>query len=313
MTGYASFENTIWLKLTVSETVLQGLTLEIRMALSDKFCLTWNDFKDSLASEVGSLRNGEDFSDVTLVCEDTKIQAHRLVLTASSPFFNSVLKMMDHPKPMIYMKGTKVKDMEAVLDFIYKGEATVLKEDLETFMALAEELELNGLSKGYTEDHEVVIDLQKVKDKKLKNQSNRGKSKELPIKEETNEMSDIDNLSPSPDSEIKTSIEKLDETIQSMMDKDEETNMFSCKVCGKMSKWRLSTVNHIETKHIEGLLHPCNHCSKVNKSRDGLRQHIAAKHSETKQFEFNPHPCNLCEKGSKSKDGLRQHIKAKHM
>ena len=158
------------------------------MALSDKICLTWNDFKDSLASTVGSLRNGEDFSDVTLVCEDTKIQAHRLVLTASSPFFNSVLTMMDHPKPMIYIKGTKARDMEAVLDFIYKGEATVLKEDLETFMALAEELELNGLSKGYTEDHKVVIELQKVKDKKLKNQSNRGKSKELPLKEETNEI-----------------------------------------------------------------------------------------------------------------------------
>ena len=98
MTGYHSFDNTIWLKLT--ETVIQGFTSVIRMALSDKFCLTWNDFKDSLASTVGSLRNGEDFSDVTLVCEDTKIQAHRLVLTASSPFFNLVLKMMDHPKPM---------------------------------------------------------------------------------------------------------------------------------------------------------------------------------------------------------------------
>ena len=203
--------------------------------------------------------------------------------------------------------------MEAILDFIYKGEATVLKEDLETFMTLAQELKLNSLSKGFAEDHEVVTDLQKAENKKLKNQSNRSKSKELPIKEETSKTNDFNNLSPSPDSEMKTNTEKLEETIQSMMDKDEETNMFSCKACGKMSKWRLSTVNHIETKHIKGLLHPCNHCSKVNKSRDGLRQHIAAKHSETKQFEFNPHPCNLCEKGSKSKDGLRQHIKAKHM
>ena len=65
--------------------------------------------------------------------------------------------------------------------------------------------------------------------------------------------------------------------------------------------------------HIQRLSHPCNHCSNINKSRDGLRQHIAANHSDTNQLKLISHPCNLCEKGSKSKDGLRQHIKAKHM
>ena len=263
--------------------------------VSGKFCLKWKDFKDSLASGVGSLRN--DFSDVTLVCEDTKIQADRLVLTASSPFFSSVLRMMEHPKPMIYMKGVKAMDMKAILDFIYKGEATVLKEDLETFMALAEELEMNGLSKR---NSELVED----------DKTPKFRSKDLEIKEDVSEQIDW-NIPPSQDYQIEDTL-KHDETIRSMILKNEETAMFSCKACGKLLKSRFSTVNHIETKHIQGLSHPCNHCSKVSKSREGLRQHITANHSDAKQLKFIPFPCNMCDKGSVSKDGLRQHMKSNH-
>ena len=282
--------------------------------VSGKFCLKWNDFKDSLASGVGLLRNGHDFSDVTLICEDTKIQAHRLVLTASSPFFSSVLRMLEHPKPMIYMKGIKAMDMEAILDFIYKGEATVLKENLETFMALAEELEMNGLSKRNSEVVEDVSNLQKTKDKTPKYRSNRSRFKDLKIKEDTSEKIDwsLGNISPSQEYQIKDNV-KHDETIQSMIMKNEETSTFSCKACGKLLKSRVSTVNHIETKHIQGISHPCNHCSKVSKSREGLRQHTAAKHSDAKQSKYLPFPCNMCDKGSVSKDGLRQHIKSNHV
>ena len=47
---------------------------------------------------------------------------------------------------MIYMRGLKVKDLEAILDFIYHGEANIYQEDLDGFLALAEELKLRGLA-----------------------------------------------------------------------------------------------------------------------------------------------------------------------
>ena len=44
------------------------------------------------------------------------------------------------------MRGIKSRDLEAIVDFIYLGEANIFQEQLETFLALAEELELEGLS-----------------------------------------------------------------------------------------------------------------------------------------------------------------------
>ena len=65
-----------------------------------------------------------DFADVTLVCEeDTHIEAHKILLSACSPFFRTVLKKNKHAHPMIYMRGVKTKDLSAIVDFIYLGEA----------------------------------------------------------------------------------------------------------------------------------------------------------------------------------------------
>ena len=48
---------------------------------------------------------------------------------------------------MIYMRGVKSEEMSAIMDFLYHGEASVFQENLETFLAVAEELKLNGLTK----------------------------------------------------------------------------------------------------------------------------------------------------------------------
>ena len=49
---------------------------------------------------------------------------------------------------MIYMRGLKAMDLEAIMDFIYYGEANIYQEDLDRFLALAEELQLKGLAKS---------------------------------------------------------------------------------------------------------------------------------------------------------------------
>ena len=61
---------------------------------------------------------------------------------------------------MIYMKGLKEKDLVAIVDFIYNGETNIFEDDLDEFLALAEELQLKGLAgyKDLTEDSEKKID-----------------------------------------------------------------------------------------------------------------------------------------------------------
>ena len=49
---------------------------------------------------------------------------------------------------MIYMRGLKATDLEAIIDFIYQGEANIYQEDLEAFLVLAEVLQLKGLAQS---------------------------------------------------------------------------------------------------------------------------------------------------------------------
>ena len=113
---------------------------------SEKFCLKWNDFQHNIISSYQELRKEFDFSDVTLVCEeDHQVETHKIILNACSPFFSTILKRNKHPHPMLYTRGIKSKDLVAVVDFIYHGEANIYQEDLDGFLALAEELLLKGL------------------------------------------------------------------------------------------------------------------------------------------------------------------------
>ena len=63
------------------------------MSTSEKFCLKWNDFQENTTTTFRSLRDANEFSDVTLACEDgQQVEGHKVVLAASSPFFQNVFR-----------------------------------------------------------------------------------------------------------------------------------------------------------------------------------------------------------------------------
>jgi len=76
------------------------------------------------------------------------IQAHKLILSACSPFFRGVLKQNQHAHPLLYLKGVGFSELQAVLNFMYHGEVNVAQEELNTFLAVAEELQVKGLTQG---------------------------------------------------------------------------------------------------------------------------------------------------------------------
>ena len=74
--------------------------------MSEKLCLQWNDFKDNVNTAFGSLREDSDFTDVTLASEDgQQLEVHKVILAASSPFFQNLLKRNKHSRPLINMRG----------------------------------------------------------------------------------------------------------------------------------------------------------------------------------------------------------------
>ena len=124
------------------------------MELSDMFCIRWNDFTNNIADTFRSLRGGNDFTDVTLACEDGQVvEAHKVVLAASSPFFLDILKVSKHPHPLIYLKGVQMRELAAVMDCLYNGEVTLVnQEELEAFLGLAKDLRLKVVHDMTTDD-----------------------------------------------------------------------------------------------------------------------------------------------------------------
>jgi len=115
---------------------------------SDKFCLRWNDFESNISVAFRELREDKDFFDVTLACDDEQIQAHKVILSACSPFFRSILKRNPHSHPLLYLRGVKYSDLLSVLNFMYHGEVNVAQEDLNSFLAVAEDMKVKGLTQN---------------------------------------------------------------------------------------------------------------------------------------------------------------------
>jgi len=120
-------------------------------ASSENFCLRWNDFESNVSGAFRDLRQEADFFDVTLGCPDGKsLQAHKVILSACSSTFKTMLRdtqrNTNSHHPYIFLRGVSFPDLSAVLDFMYHGEVNVAQEDLNSFLAVAEELQIKGLT-----------------------------------------------------------------------------------------------------------------------------------------------------------------------
>jgi len=115
---------------------------------NEKFCLKWNEFESNVSTAFRELRDDKDFFDVTLACDGNQLEAHKVILSACSPFFRGVLKRNPHAHPLLYLKGIKYEDVLAVLNFMYHGEVNIAQDELNSFLAVAEDLQVKGLTQG---------------------------------------------------------------------------------------------------------------------------------------------------------------------
>lgn len=60
---------------------------------AQQFCLRWNSYPATVATQLAALRATEDFVDVTLACDGRQLRAHKLVLSACSPYFMQLFKV----------------------------------------------------------------------------------------------------------------------------------------------------------------------------------------------------------------------------
>ena len=242
----------------------------------EKLCLKLNDFQDIVKVSFAELRTDTDFTDVTLACEDQSIKAHKVVLSACSPFFKKLFKTHSHPQSLIYMKGMKANSLTAIIDFLYLGEANVFQEELDSFLALAEELQLKGLEGNSEEnilEHSAETFNRTEKRKNVNQQQNMPERRISDVKCEKD--ANLFQGTVMMTNQQKTKQDSLIEPaamarIDTMIEKRE--GRYNCTNCGHTSKHLFHTREHVE-KHIEGLEYPCDVCKKIMKSSHSFRDH----------------------------------------
>ena len=270
----------IWLDLAVNAVNMQRS--------DEKLCLQWNDFRNNASSAFGDLRDDRDFTNVTLVCEDgQEVEAHKVVLIASSPFFLNLLKRNKHPHPLVYMRGLKFENLMSLVDFLYLGEANIYQDYLDSFLVMAEELQVKGLEKKEEEHGDPAA-------QKISQSSNLTNNHIATFKDNKQGLQSIADMIPITETAVAlnnfsgcTDLDELDTKVKSMMTFSEnriQGNSTSqgrariCKVCGKEGQ-RNNIMIHIEANHINDISIPCNICGKMNQSRNALNKHNRQYHS----------------------------------
>ncbi|KAL1497313.1 hypothetical protein ABEB36_008297 [Hypothenemus hampei] len=110
------------------------------------FCLRWNNFQANITSQFEALRSSEDFTDVTIACEGQRLLAHKVVLSACSPYFKELFKTNPCSHPIIFMKDVEAQHIIALMEFMYAGEVNVSQAHLSDFLKTAESLKICGLT-----------------------------------------------------------------------------------------------------------------------------------------------------------------------
>ena len=272
------------------------------MSSSDVFMMQWNKFTDNVKGAFRNIKETQEFSDVTLACKDSpNVEAHRLVLSASSPVFRDILRCNSNSHPVIYLRGIEQKYLGFILDFIYQGEVKICQEDLEEFLEVAKELKIKGMNveDNSTEPSEKQKNKRENENKSLiqspkshvedvtKETTNKGIQEETQEKNygtqnstETNVKAEHDEIisnettiaSTDPFSNIslgditaqgnsRLQTTSHDWLIVSMMEK--LNNQWVCTCCGMANRNKVNVRNHVEAKHTDGGSYPCTNCLKI--------------------------------------------------
>ena len=243
-----------------------------------QLCLTWNDFERNIKDSFGSLRHDKEFSDVTLASEEGhQIEAHKVILSISSPFFANLLKKNRHQHQLIFMRGMKSETLATVLDFLYLGEANVFQENVESFLNLAKELQIKGLTGdlAFPSLEETLVEKEMRRSKKESvptEESNFSSEEEIFLKTENLQAGQAK-------VQFSGELQDLEEKVKSLMELTEnlvpngKQRAHVCKMCGKEGLGS-NIKNHIETYHLEDICVPCGICENTFKTRAALKLHI---------------------------------------
>ena len=262
----------------------------------EKYNLKWDTYSDHLKGMMKELMTNEDFSDVTLVTEDKKqIRANINILRTCSPVFKEIFTKERYSNQIMYLRGVQYSELESIMQYIYLGEATLYKERMDEFLAIAKSLEIKELCIAITEmDEGPQCDMEKLAEK-------------------------FDVQPPKPDHDNNQALQKqillacnqcdYQFTNQYNLSRHIQSKhmgvKYACNQCDYQAKKQSHLTTHIQSIH-EGVRYPCNQCDYQATQKLKLAAHIQSKHEGVK------YSCDQCDTKFDHRFSLTRHIRNMH-
>ncbi|XP_031787165.1 longitudinals lacking protein, isoforms H/M/V isoform X20 [Nasonia vitripennis] len=116
-----------------------------------QFCLRWNNHQSTIIQNFDTLLESGTLVDCTLAAEGKYLKAHKVVLSACSPYFEGLLSEHYDKHPVFILKDVKFKELKAMMDYMYRGEVNISQDQLTALLKAAESLQIKGLSDSRTD------------------------------------------------------------------------------------------------------------------------------------------------------------------
>lgn len=275
-----------------------------------QYCLKWNNYQESLSSTFSDLLASDTFVDVTLSCEGQKIvRAHRLLLSACSPYFRRLLSgLASSQHPIIILRDVSHSDLVGILEFIYNGEVSIEQECLPGFLAVAETLRIRGLTGESLNDHRESPEM-KANVGVQSGQAVEDQSESLPVGEHENSEVEIggtiawqgnngDDLKPCsqfpnlfsagffPSDSVGSRACSEETDGGSALPLEEEGGKKICPYCFQQLSWHALS-RHIRDMHSSKAnadMVVCKYCMKTFRNKNSLGCHIWRFHKRGKEL-----------------------------
>ena len=302
----------------------------------ENFKLTWQSHSSTSSTLLVNLLNEQELTDLTLVSGDMKeVKAHQVMLGSVSPVLRKLFKLKSGHHICLYLAGTKQKDLLAMLNFIYVGEATISQDGIDSFFKIAKQFQIKGLANYsilpanakdlFVTDNDIKDETFASLEDKLDNvefvQEGPYATKNMIHPHESSDFEvQIELSSVNQDQEVKTSDSASESSmavddlrdISTKEDEDQGHSATNLKPLENIKIYKRKVKDH-EVERIKpiadgsgNLKYHCDKCTYVSSTKDGLKRHLDFVHEGLKVI------CDQCSKIYASLSALRRHTAIEH-
>ncbi|GLH11871.1 LOW QUALITY PROTEIN: Protein roadkill, partial [Gryllus bimaculatus] len=127
---------------------VSNLFTTCRLKMCDIISLTYDEYLGGIVENFKKLLDNNVLLDCTISVEGQFLKAHKIVLSACSPYFESLFCQVGEQYPTIILPEISYNILKAIIQFIYSGKVSIPRKDLADVLKCAEMLQIMGLGGG---------------------------------------------------------------------------------------------------------------------------------------------------------------------